>query len=150
MRRSDMLSESRFAEMVRGAVCMADGAALLAYIHSHKTACMISSGFTIGAVLAGAPEKDIDLLEKIAFEIGIAFQIQDDILDVTGDSDELGKAVGSDERDGKATYITIHGLEAARRDVRALTDSALQKWDGLSVQDGFLRNLLEELVVRRN
>lgn len=127
-----------------------DSAALLDYIHSHKTARMISSGFVIGAVLAGAPEEDIRLLDRIAAEIGIAFQIQDDILDVTGDSAVLGKKVGSDEKDGKATYITIHGMEAARKDVLALTASALEKWDSLSEKDAFLRSLIEELVTRRN
>lgn len=127
-----------------------DSAVLLEYIHSHKTACMISSGFMIGAVLAGAPPEDIALLEQIAVQIGIAFQIRDDILDVTGDSEVLGKQVGSDEKDGKATYITIHGMDAARKDVLAHTVSALQKWDSLTVKDDFLRNLIEELMTRRS
>ena len=121
----------------------------LEYIHSHKTACMIDSGFTIGAVLAGAPEEDIQRLHKIAYNIGVAFQIQDDILDVIGDSKELGKQVGSDEKDGKTTYVTLHGLEQASKDVRILTDSALVEFDALSVQDDFLRSLIVQLVSRR-
>ena len=121
----------------------------LEYIHSHKTACMIDSGFTIGAVLAGAPEEDIQRLHKIAYNIGVAFQIQDDILDVIGDSKELGKQVGSDEKDGKTTYVTLHGLEQASKDVRRLTDSALVEFDALSVQDDFLRSLIVQLVSRR-
>ena len=121
----------------------------LEYIHSHKTACMIDSGFTIGAVLAGAPEEDIQRLHKIAYNIGVAFQIQDDILDVIGDSKELGKQVGSDEKDGKTTYVTLHGLEQASKDVRSLTDSALVEFDALSVQDDFLRSLIVQLVSRR-
>ena len=121
----------------------------LEYIHSHKTACLIDSGFVIGAILAGAPEEDIRRLHRIAYNIGVAFQIQDDILDVIGDSRELGKSTGSDEKDGKATYVTIHGLEQASRDVRGLTDSALAEFDALSVRDGFLRSLIEQLVSRK-
>ena len=123
---------------------------LLKYIHSHKTACMIRSAFQIGAVLAGAPEEDLERLDRIACDIGIAFQIQDDILDVIGDSEELGKATGSDEKDGKATYVTLHGLDQASRDVRALTDRALAEFDALSVQDEFLRSLILRLVSRRS
>ena len=123
--------------------------ALLEYIHSHKTACLINSGFVIGAILAGAPEEDIRRLDKIAYNVGIAFQIQDDILDVIGDSAELGKSTGSDEKDGKATYVTIHGLEQASRDVRSLSEDALREFDALSVKDDFLRNLIINLISRR-
>ena len=122
---------------------------LLEYIHSHKTACMIQSGFVIGAVLAGAPEEDILRLNRIGYNIGVAFQIQDDILDVVGDIEELGKSTGSDEKDGKATYVTLHGIEKARSDVRALTESALQEFDGLSVRDDFLRGLIIQLISRK-
>ena len=124
-------------------------AELLEYIHSHKTACLIDSGFTIGAVLAGAPEEDIKRLHKIAYNIGIAFQIQDDILDVIGDSKELGKSTGSDEKDGKSTYVSIHGLEQASRDVQRLTDQALVEFDALSAKDDFLRDLILQLVSRK-
>lgn len=123
---------------------------LLEYIHSHKTACMIQSGFMIGAILAGAPQDDILRLEKIGRSIGIAFQIQDDILDVIGDSAELGKTVGSDEKDGKATYVTLHGLEKAGRDVRALTEEAMADLEALSVRDDFLTGLVQKLVSRKN
>ena len=83
---------------------------MLQYIHSHKTACLIDSGFEIGAILAGAPEEDIRRLEQIALYTGLAFQIQDDILDVIGDSAELGKPVGSADAEGKTTYVTLYGL----------------------------------------
>lgn len=122
---------------------------ILSYIHSHKTGSMIRSAFLIGAVLAGAPQEDLDRLDVIASDIGLAFQIQDDILDVTGDSAELGKMTGSDEKDGKTTYVSLHGLEQASLDVRRLTDHALRELDGLSVQDPFLRALLLELVNRK-
>lgn len=122
---------------------------VLEYIHSHKTACMISSGFVIGAVLAGAPEVDIRLLEKIALDTGVAFQIQDDILDVIGDSALLGKSTGSDEKDGKVTYVSLHGLDKAAAQVAALSEHALASFDRLSVKDDFLRQLITELVSRK-
>ncbi len=122
---------------------------VLEYIHSHKTACMISSGFVIGAVLAGAPEEDIRLLEKIALDTGVAFQIQDDILDVIGDSALLGKSTGSDEKDGKVTYVSLHGLDKAAAQVAALSEHALASFDRLSVKDDFLRQLITELVSRK-
>ncbi len=121
----------------------------LEYIHSHKTACLIDSGFVIGAVLAGAPEEDIKRLHRIAHDTGVAFQIQDDILDVIGDSAELGKPVGSDEEEGKVTYVTLYGLDKAKRDVLALSERALNEFDSLSVSDDFLRELIIKLVSRR-
>ena len=122
---------------------------MLQYIHSHKTACLIDSGFEIGAILAGAPEEDIRRLGQIALYTGVAFQIQDDILDVIGDSAELGKPVGSDEEEGKTTYVTLYGLEQASRRVQELSDRALEEFDKLSVEDGFLRELIIRLVSRR-
>jgi geranylgeranyl diphosphate synthase type II len=141
---ADLEAENRQAEPDSEPI----SAELLEYIHSHKTACMIRSAFVIGAVLAGAPEDDIRRLDRIAYETGVAFQIQDDILDVIGDSEVLGKATGSDEKDGKATYVTLHGLEQAQRDVHERTDRALRELDSLSVQDPFLRDLFLKLVSR--
>ena len=120
----------------------------LDYIHKHKTACMIESGFVIGAVLAGAPQEDADKLDRIAENIGVAFQIKDDILDVIGDSEELGKPVGSDEEEGKVTYVTMYGIEKAAEDVRKLSEEALSLYDSLSVQNGFLRELIVKLISR--
>ncbi|MDO4284255.1 MAG: polyprenyl synthetase family protein [Eubacteriales bacterium] len=125
----------------------ADAQTLL-YIHKHKTACMIESGFRIGAILAGAPQEDEEKLGKIAEHIGIAFQIQDDILDIEGDSQTLGKATGQDERDGKSTYVTVHGMEKAKEDVRVRTQEALELLDGLSVGNEFLRGLIQRLMTR--
>lgn len=121
---------------------------LLHYIHKHKTACMIESGFQIGAILAGAPEADIAALGAIAEDIGLAFQIQDDILDVTGSKEELGKSIGKDALEGKATYVTMNGLEASAQRVRELTEHALAAMDGLSVQNPFLKALVEQLMTR--
>ena len=120
----------------------------LEYIHSHKTACMIESGFEIGAILAGAPDSDVEKLGKIAENIGIAFQIQDDILDVIGDSEELGKLTGSDEKDGKVTYVTMHGLDKSAEDVRRMSEEALELFDSLTVSNDFLRELIVGLITR--
>ena len=124
------------------------GSDVLNYIHKHKTACLIESGFQIGAIVAGAPSEDVDKLGKIAENIGIAFQIQDDILDVIGDSEELGKMTGSDEKDGKVTYVTMHGLEKAAEDVRRMSEEALSLFDSLSAKNDFLRELIVSLITR--
>ncbi len=102
----------------------------------------------IGAVLAGAPEEDIRKLHQIAEEIGLAFQIRDDILDVSGSQETLGKSIGKDAAEGKATYVSMHGLDAASKEVSRLTKSALLTFDGLGRTDPFLRDLLEALVTR--
>ncbi len=120
----------------------------LLYIHSHKTAAMIESGFTIGAILGGAPQKDIDALAVIADNIGLAFQIRDDILDVTGTEKELGKTIGKDAEEGKVTYVTLHGLDGAGEKVRELTDEALELLEGLPLKDRFLPMLLESMTGR--
>ncbi len=122
---------------------------LLHYIHKKKTACMIESGFQIGAVLAGAPKEDVAALGSIAEDIGLAFQIQDDILDVTGDQKELGKSIGKDALEGKATYVSMNGLEAAAGKVKELTEHALLAMDSLSQENEFLKTLVEHLMTRK-
>ena len=126
----------------------------LLYIHRHKTACMIASAFQIGAILAGAPEQDIEDLGRVADDTGIAFQIIDDILDVTGDSKELGKLTGSDEKDGKVTYVTMHGLDGAEQEAGRLTEEALGLLDRLggtadAEEQAFLTDLVRSLLTRR-
>ena len=122
---------------------------LLLFIHEHKTAALIQSAMTIGAVLAGAETEQVQALEKCAYNIGIAFQIQDDILDVTGDSSELGKAVGSDAQNDKQTYVTLNGLEKAEADVAALSEEAVRILDSFAGENPFLRQLILELIHRR-
>ena len=87
----------------------------LMYIHNNKTAALIECAMMIGAVLAGASEKEVSMIEQIANKVGIAFQIEDDILDVVSTSEEIGKPAGSDEKNQKTTYVTIEGLEKAKR-----------------------------------
>ena len=102
----------------------------------------------IGAVLAGAGEEALKRTEDAASAIGYAFQIEDDILDVIGDSEELGKLTGSDEKDGKVTYVTMYGLEKAAEDVRRMTDEALTLFDSLEMPNAFLRELIVRLITR--
>ncbi len=118
------------------------------FIHEHKTAALIQAAMTVGAILAGAGKEQIDALEKCGYNVGIAFQIQDDILDVTGDSAELGKPVGSDAQNGKQTYVTWKGLEQARKDVAALSDEAVRILDGFTDGHGFLKELILALIHR--
>lgn len=120
----------------------------LLFIHEHKTAALIQAAMTVGAILAGAGQEQIDALEKCGYNVGIAFQIQDDILDVTGDSTELGKPVGSDAQNGKQTYVTWKGLEQAREDVTALSDEAVRILDGFTGEHSFLKELILSLIHR--
>ena len=120
----------------------------LLFVFKLKTAALIEAAMTIGAVLAGAESAAVDKVEKIAENIGIAFQIKDDILDVTGDEKELGKPVGSDEKNNKTTYVTLKGLDGAQKDVQAYSDEALKLIAEL-FGEGFLYELAASLILRR-
>lgn len=118
------------------------------YIHSHKTSALIQDAMMVGAVLAGAGELELAKVERAGYNIGIAFQIRDDILDVTSTTEELGKPVGSDERNEKPTYVSIHGLNKAKADVDALSEEAVNLLKGLGDGNEFLSELIIYLVNR--
>ena len=122
------------------------------FIHENKTAAMIESSMMIGAILAGATPMEIDTMEKIGSDIGLAFQIQDDILDITGTDETLGKPAGSDVINGKATYVTIAGLPQARDDVRTISERAVRNLESLRGSTGeagvFLKGLFLSLIER--
>lgn len=120
----------------------------LMYIHEHKTAALIQSAFMIGAILAGAADEDVKQLEKAAYNIGIAFQIQDDILDVTSTLEVLGKPIGSDEKNNKLTYVKAHGLEEAKKDVEKLSKEAITILQGMQNRNEFLEQLVMQLITR--
>lgn len=120
----------------------------LLFIHKLKTSALIECSMMIGAVLAGASEEETEIVEQIGRNIGIAFQIQDDILDVTSTTQELGKPVGSDEEQGKVTYVSLKGLEEAKKDVEAYTMEAIGRLDSLPYENTFLRELLLSLIHR--
>ena len=121
---------------------------LLLFIHENKTAALIQSAMMTGAILAGASDRDVDRLEKIGYNIGVAFQIQDDILDVTGKTEILGMPVGSDEKNNKITYVTIKGLKQAQADQRALSEEAIALLGSFGRRNLFLEKLVEDLVTR--
>ena len=122
----------------------------LKFIHIHKTSALLESAMLIGAVLAGASEQQQRTVELAARELGLAFQIRDDILDVTGNTDELGKPVGSDEKNHKNTYVALEGLEKAKEDVKRYSESAIDRLKSLPARNEFLYELIEELIDRRS
>ena len=121
---------------------------LLLFIHENKTAALIQSSMMIGAILAGACEEDIKTMEKIAYNVGIAFQIQDDILDITSSLEVLGKMTGSDEKNNKVTYVTLNGMEKSKEDVETLSKEALTLLNSFENKNEFLNQLIEELITR--
>ena len=119
------------------------------FIHVNKTAALIEASMAIGAILAGADESTVQTIITIARKIGVAFQIQDDILDVEGDSAELGKPVGSDAESGKETYVTLRGIEESKREVKRLSEEAIAELRGLPGDHAFLQELIEYLIYRK-
>jgi len=120
----------------------------LLYIHEHKTAALIQNALMIGATLAGASEINMAKIERVGYNIGLAFQIQDDILDVTSTLEQLGKTVGSDEKNGKTTYVSINGLNKSRADVGALSEEAVTILKDMGDGNEFLEELIIYLVNR--
>ena len=122
---------------------------MLDYIYEHKTSALIEASMMAGAVLGGADEEQTTLIEKAASAIGMAFQIQDDILDVTSTSQELGKPVHSDEKNHKVTYVTLFGVEKASEQVLQFSEQAQSILENLSNKNKFLTALIMEMASRR-
>ena len=122
---------------------------MLDYIYKNKTSALIEASMMTGAVLAGASEEELEVVEQAAENIGLAFQIQDDILDVTSTQEELGKPIHSDEKNNKVTYVSLVGAPAAASRVKELSDHAVALLDDLDRKNGFLDLLVESLVSRR-
>lgn len=121
----------------------------IAFIYELKTCALLEASMMIGAILGGATEEELKDVERMASYVGMAFQIQDDILDLTGDEAKLGKPVHSDEKNAKTTYVTLHGLEASAAEVKRLSAEAVElakKVNGT----GFLQELITYLTVREN
>jgi geranylgeranyl diphosphate synthase type II len=121
---------------------------LLLFIHEKKTAALIQNAMMVGALLGGASAQEVKTIEKIGYNVGIAFQIQDDILDVTSSLEVLGKMTGSDEKNNKITYVTLKGLEQSAKDVETLSAQALSLLESLPYENEFLRQLIEQLITR--
>lgn len=122
----------------------------LDFIYRLKTGALIEGAMMIGAILAGASKEEIETIARVAADVGLAFQIQDDILDVISTNQELGKPTGSDERNHKTTYVTVQGLEKAKTDVAAISERAIRTLASLPQKNDFLEELIGALVTRRN
>ncbi|MBF7082087.1 polyprenyl synthetase family protein [Desulfallas sp. Bu1-1] len=122
----------------------------LEYIHTRKTGALYRASVRAGAILSGATAEQIDLLTIYAENLGLAFQIIDDILDIEGDERKLGKPVGSDIRNQKATYPALYGVEKAREKARRAGDRALKALAPLGGEAEFLRELVRFIVTREH
>lgn len=120
----------------------------LEYIHLLKTAALLESSLMIGTILGGGSKEDVAIMEQIGRKVGVAFQIQDDILDVTSSMEVLGKPIGSDEKNKKVTYVTLMGLEKAKDEVAKISNEAIELLDKLPVQSEFLKETILYLIHR--
>lgn len=151
----ELSKASGFEGMIGGqaADIQAEGAEpnqeLLQYIHKHKTGDLLTASIRIGAISAQATADELHILTRFADDIGLAFQIQDDILDVIGDQDKLGKQVGADAALGKLTYPSVFGLEVSQQRVQQLTSDALAALDSLRYDTTILREIAGYLLKRQ-
>ena len=122
---------------------------MINYIYENKTSALIEGSMMAGAILGGASAEEVAVVEKAASGLGLAFQIQDDILDVTSTAEELGKPIHSDEKNHKTTYVTLMGIEKASQQVAELSEEAVKLLEGLNKKNEFLFTLVKELVGRR-
>lgn len=120
----------------------------LDFIYRLKTGALLEAAMMIGCILAGGSDEQIKEAEKIAGLVGVAFQIRDDILDVTSTTQMLGKPVNSDEKNNKNTYVFIHGLDEADRKVREYSEEAMERLNRLLPEETFLPMLFEYLIRR--
>lgn len=120
----------------------------LDFIYELKTGALLEASMMVGAVLAGATDEEVAAIEQIASDVGLAFQIRDDILDETSTLEKLGKPIHSDERNEKTTYVTLKGLEQATKDVEEISARALARLAELPHENEFLTELIKALVYR--
>ena len=118
-------------------------------MYAKKTSCLLEASAMCGCILAGADREHINAAEKYAEKLGLAFQIRDDILDCTADENMLGKPVGSDEKNGKTTFVTLYGLENAQREAEQLSAEALQQLEVFGEEAEMLKELTEYLLDRK-
>lgn len=118
------------------------------FIHKNKTAALLEAAFMCGGILGGASVEDVKILSDVAINVGLAFQIQDDILDIIGDEEKLGKPIGSDIKNEKQTYVSIHGMDKSKQAVKDLSDEAVEKLRSLNKESKFLEELIINLVGR--
>lgn len=122
----------------------------LDYIHAHKTGALIEASMVSGAILSGAKSQDIKNIRQVGKNLGLAFQIKDDILDIVGDEKQLGKQIGSDEAKEKSTYPKLYGLEVCQKMILELTKESNLILDEYLPQSKFLKELNNYLMDREN
>src|SRR5690606_12209249 len=127
----------------------ADPKETLAYIHTHKTGALFRASLRAGALLAGVDEEALNRVTRYAEAFGVAFQIVDDLLDVEGDHEQLGKKPGSDPRKGKLTYPALYGLETSRRLAREYVEQAKEALAPFGPKAWFLMELAEYIYSRK-
>ena len=120
----------------------------LDFIDRLKTSALIEAAMMVGAVLAGASDEEVAAMERVAGDVGLAFQIQDDILDVTSTLEVLGKPIHSDDKNNKTTYVTLEGLDKAKKDVEEISERALSTLASLEHKNAFLEELIRMLITR--
>jgi len=123
--------------------------AIVDYIHYHKTAALIEASLVIGGLLADAKKDELEHIREFGKRIGLVFQIVDDILDIEGSTEELGKDAGSDIKNGKATYPAVLGLEASKRKARELYDKALANLEKLPDKNSEILRNIAALIIER-
>jgi geranylgeranyl diphosphate synthase type II len=123
-------------------------ATTLEYIHRSKTGALITAPVVVGGIIAGATEEQLDKLRAYGERIGLAFQIADDILDVTSTSEQLGKTPGKDQAANKATYPSVHGISASEHRARELVDEAVQIVSSLRLRTGVLEEIARFIIAR--
>ena len=122
---------------------------VLDFIYALKTGALLESSMMIGATLADADEESIALIEKVASKVGLAFQVQDDILDVTSTAEVLGKPIHSDEKNEKTTYVTLLGIDKAEKIVENESVEAIELLKSLPMRNDYLEWLLTQLIHRK-
>jgi geranylgeranyl diphosphate synthase type II len=133
----DLISEGKLVD-----------AKTLKYIHQAKTGALFKAALRSGAFLAGGSQQQIDALTEFALQFGLAFQITDDILDVVGTQEKIGKPVGSDIKNHKVTYVTLHTLDGAKNLAQQAVNEAINSLQDFGPEAGILRELVEHLINR--
>lgn len=121
----------------------------LHFIHKNKTAAMIRGALLAGAEIGGANERELTALSRYGAALGLAFQVADDILDATSTTEEMGKTVGKDEKEGKLTYVALYGLDGARQRLDSLTEEAVREVQPVDA-DGFFSDLARDFAARKH
>lgn len=133
----DMLSENK-----------AIGGEILEYIHRHKTGALFRASIRAGAILGGSSTEQLQALTQYAEQMGLAFQIKDDLLDIEGDAEKIGKPIGSDVKNQKATYPSIYGMEQARQMAATAADEAIKALKIFGAEAEFLREIMHFIISR--